>query len=98
MMKRLLELRVPIYDVLLDDTITKPRDRGSLDMKDSTWTLYEIFFPILEPLAEAAELLTKEDQPKAGTVYVLIKILLQDLAKDLKKTIASSLVVKRVCL
>lgn len=49
--------------------------------------------PILEPLAEATELLTKEDMPTAGSVLILInKLLTEDLqANEEDSSLASTL-------
>ena len=37
MMKRLLELCVPIYAVLIDDSLTKSSERGNPDIDDVFW-------------------------------------------------------------
>ena len=55
MMKRLLELRVSVYAVLHDDTITKNSYRSNLDISDDFWRTMEEVPPILEPFAEATE-------------------------------------------
>ena len=100
MAKRLIELRIPIFAVLWDENITKSSVRSSLDLKDSTWKILEDLIPTLEPLAEATELLTKEDAPTISQVYVVLKWLLGTLEvnntdssaiKKLKQDIASGL-------
>lgn len=100
MAKRLIELRIPIFAVLWDENVTKSSVRASLDLKDSTWKILEDLIPTLEPLAEATELLTKEDEPTISQVYVVLKWLLDTLVvsnidstaiKKLKQDIASGL-------
>ena len=100
MMKRLLDLRVALYAVIFDDKVTKSSDRQKLDIKDGDWLTMEKLIVVLEPLAEATELLTKEDVPTASSVYPLLAHLLKGLqvAEDkggvvakVKTTIASGL-------
>ena len=76
MAKRLIELRVPIYAVLLDDTVTNANARSQLDLKDSTWKILEDIEAPLEPLVEATELLTKEEEPTISQVYVVLQWLI----------------------
>ena len=47
--------------------------------------ILEDLVPVLEPLVEATELLTKEEEPTAGAVYVL----LYELHKDMEPCVAS---------
>ena len=49
-----------------------------VDIKDSTWKVLEEILPVLEPLAAATEMLTKEDIPTGSCVHVLITMLLKD--------------------
>jgi hypothetical protein len=96
-MDRLLLLRVPLYSTLLDERFTKVSDRRSLDIKDSFWDIMENITPVLRPFAEATEILGREDQPTASSVYVLVQDLvcnhltIQDsdagVVKDLKSKI-----------
>ena len=79
MMKRLLQLRGSIYNVIYDDDITKERDRATLDIREKYWDMMKEVAPILEPLAEATQLLTKDTEPTSGTVYKILTSLLPDL-------------------
>ena len=72
MLERLLKLRVPVYAVLFDDTVTKAKDRSSLDVPDSFWHTMETILPVLQPLAQATEVLGKEDVPTGSSVYVMV--------------------------
>ena len=81
MMERLLKLRVPVYSVIFDDSVTKPSDRCILDIRDSFWKVMEDVCPILEPLAEVTELLGKEDLPTGSSVYVLMHNLVSSVLK-----------------
>ena len=72
MIKRLLLLRVSIYGVLLDETVTAPSDRNDLALPESAWKIMEDIVPVLSPLAEATELLSVEDLPTASQIYVLL--------------------------
>ena len=103
MAKRLIELRLAIFAVLWDEEITKPSVRSSLDLKDQTWKILEDLIPTLEPLAEATELLTKEDEPTLSQVYIVLEWLLGTLVtsaedsvaiKKLKKDISTSLKIR----
>ena len=76
MVRRLLQLRVSLYGVLLDETIIKPSDRNKLAIPETSWKIMEDIVPVLEPFAEATELLTKEDSPTLSQVYVLVYHLL----------------------
>ena len=100
MMKRLLLLRVPIYAVLYDDSVTKQSDKGRLDMKDSTWKVMEEIVPILEAFFDSTEVLGKEESPTGSQVYVLLHNLVGNLetsefdsgvARDLKDKIRDGL-------
>ena len=99
LMKRLIQIRAHVNAVLYDETITKPTDRMSLDIKDSTWKVMELVLPILEPFVEATNMLTNDSLPTLGSQYVLIKALTDRIQvdeldsgceRDLKKVIASS--------
>ena len=80
-MERLLKLRVPVYSVIFDDSVTKPSDRCILDIRGSFWKVMEDVCPILEPLAEVTELLGKEDLPTGSSVYVLMHNLVSAVLK-----------------
>ena len=80
MLNRLLELRVPIYSVIFNDKYTKASDRMALDISDVYWKTMEIICPILEPFAEATQLLTSESSPTLSCVYVLLRSLWECLA------------------
>ena len=99
LMKRLIQIRAHVHAVLYDETITKPTDRMSLDIKDSTWKVMELVLTILEPFVEATNMLTNDSLPTLGSQYVLIKALTDRIQvdeldsgceRDLKKVIASS--------
>ena len=72
MLGRLLKLRIPVYSVIFDDSVTKPCDRIKLDLKDNFWKIIEDTVPILEPLADITEILGKEDIPTGSGVYILL--------------------------
>ena len=79
MVERLILLRIPVYAVLCDDKITKPRDRGSLDISDQFWRVMEDILPVLRPLADATEILGKESVPTGSSVPILIQGLLKSI-------------------
>ena len=79
MIRRLLKLRVSVYGVLFDEKVTKPGDRASFELKDSTWKVLEDLLPLLEPLAEATQLLTSETLPTCSSVLVILATLLPPL-------------------
>ena len=100
MIERLLKVRVSIYGVLLDESVTKSSERASLAVPEASWKVMEDICPILAPLAEATELLTSEKTPTLSQVYVLLFHLMKRLspepddsavAKDLKKRISANL-------
>ena len=82
MMERLLKLRVPLYAVICDDKVTRVKDRAGLDIQDSMWKVMEDLVPVLLPLAEATEMLTKEDWPTSSCIHVLVQALIQSLCTD----------------
>lgn len=88
MMKRLLLLRVPVYSVLMNEEITKPAIRTSLDLKDNVWKTMEDVVPILEPLAEATQLLTSESTPTCSMVLPVVLSILPQLEKCEENSIA----------
>jgi len=101
MIKRMIQLRVNIIAVIHDEAITKPGDRIKLDIKDSIWKIFEDMIEILEPLAEATDILGMENTPTLSSVHVLIPTLMRNLspngrdapyARDLKAKIRRSLV------
>ena len=79
MLKRLLELKISLFPTIFDERVTKVSDGVKLDIKDAVWAVMELLVPILEPLAEATELLTKQARPTACSVYMLLSHLLLDL-------------------
>ena len=81
MAERLLLLRLPIFNVLFDDKVTKQAERAKLDLSDSQWKTLETIVPILRPLAKATEALTKEDSPTLSQVPVLLEALIKKLTK-----------------
>ena len=81
MIERLLKLRVQVYSVIFDDSVTKPSDRNILDIRDSFWKIMEDICPILEPLTEVAEILGKQNLPTDSSVYILIHNLITDVLK-----------------
>ena len=96
MVKRLLNLRVPVFAVLHDESVTKASDRAILDMTDNNWKVLESILPVLEPFVDATEILGKEDSPTGSQVFVLLGSLFQTLndseldngvCKDLKSKI-----------
>ena len=101
MAKRLIELRIPVFQVLLDKGITKQKHRDSLELKDSSWKALEDIIPILQPFATATEALTKEDTPTLSQVYILLRQLVlhacsaneddSALSRKLKATIKAAL-------
>lgn len=72
MAERLLKLRLPVFAVLWDKNITSTSVRQQLDLPDSSWKILEDIVPVLEPCAEATEILTKEDTPTLSQVYMLL--------------------------
>ena len=83
MATRLLKLRIHIFAVLMDDKITDSKLRSSLDLPDASWKILEDIVPILAPFADATELLTKEEAPTLGQVYILLfQLVTQTLAAN----------------
>ena len=76
MMQRLLDLRTAIYAVVHDDNITKPSERTMLDIRERYWDIMQEVSPVLRPLAEATQLLTKDTEPTSGFVYKILHSLL----------------------
>ena len=82
MMKRLLLLRVPVYGVIMDENVTKVRDRMDLNVSDAMWRTMEQLVPILEPFADVTEVLGSEDVPTSSGIYVLLPTLVSQLAES----------------
>ena len=82
MMKRILELRIPLYAVLHEDRIIKPADKAQFDISDEFWKTIEDMVPVLEPFAKVTEMLSKEDIPTASSIAVLLPTLLTGLKAD----------------
>ena len=81
MAARLLELRIPVFQVLMDETVTKQRQRQSLDLNDKAWKILEDLVPVLKPFAAATEALTSENSPTLSQVFVLLKNLVMMACK-----------------
>ena len=102
MAQRLLKLRLPIFAVLMDNKVTESKQRQSLDLPDSSWKVLEDITPVLSPLADATEILTKEDSPTLSQVFILLHQLItknlaqtaddSPTARNLKASIRGSLV------
>ena len=100
MMDRILKLKLEVITLLHDKEIVKPVDRKNL-VDDLPWGVMEDIVPILAPLAQATELLTKEAEPTCGSVYPVILGLLNGafaqssedspVAAALKETLTSSI-------
>ena len=71
-MERLLTLRIPVYSVIYDTSVTKVAYRAGLDISDANWNAMETITPLLKPFADATEFLRKEDIPTGSDVYVLL--------------------------
>ena len=100
LMQRLIKLRVAVYSVIFDDKITKPSDRAQLDISDANWKVMEDVTPVLEPFAEATQLLTAESTPTLSSVPVVLQALYKGTAegetdsgtvKELKKKLGAGL-------
>ena len=82
MARRLLELRIPVFQVIMDPKIVKNKDRSSRDLSDEDWKTLENILPILKPFAICTESLTKEDSPTLSQVYVVIHSLVDRMAAN----------------
>lgn len=101
MAERLLKLRLPVFAVLMNDKITKPKDRQVLDLNDTAWKVLEDIVPVLRPLKDATEALTKEEAPSLSQVYVILYSLVNQslaasdddspVARNLKSKICDAL-------
>ena len=74
--KCLLELRLPAFSVLMNQEVTK-QERANIDLLDSSWKVLDKMLPVLKPLADATEALTKEDSPTLSQVFVLCNSLVE---------------------
>lgn len=79
--KYLLKLRVRVYAVLFNDSVTKASDRIKLDIPDAFWSTIEQAEPIIAPLAESAEFLGREDTPTRSSVFLLLVKLIKEYIK-----------------
>ena len=79
MMARLLKLRVAVYGVIFDESVTSPNDRVKLDIRDDFWKVMEDIVPVLDPLADITEVLGKEDQPTGSGVHVILYSIFKDV-------------------
>ena len=100
MIRRLLKLRVSVYGVLWDETIIKQSERASFDLKDSVWKLLEDMVVVLDPLADATQLMTSESLPTCSSVYIILQNILPYVARtdgdsvalsEMKKTIRDNI-------
>ena len=101
MAQRLIKLRLPVFAVLWDTAVTDAKTRQQLDLPDASWKVLEDIVPVLEPFAEATEVLTKEDTPTLSQVFILLYQLISvslavsdddsSTAKQLKNKIKTSL-------
>ena len=87
MAQRLLLLRVPVFAVLYDESVTIASERSVLDMTDANWKVLEAILPVLEPFMQATEILAKEDTPTGSQVLVLINSLYSTLDDDESDTV-----------
>ena len=104
MAQRLLELRIPVFSVLMDPVITKQKNRKEVDLSDRSWTVLEDIVPVLGDFAKATEALTKEDTPTLSQAPVLLHNLVMvscepcvgdsSVAKNLKKEIKKNLLTR----
>ncbi|KAK6188956.1 hypothetical protein SNE40_005025 [Patella caerulea] len=77
MLRRLLELRLPVYTVIFDESVTKICDRQQRDIRDSFWKIIEEIVPVLQPLADATELLAVENSPSSTCSFILVSNLVK---------------------
>ena len=100
MANRLVKLRLPIFSVLMDGSVTKQSERVNLDLPESAWKLLENILPVLKPLAATTEILTAESSPTLSQVNIPLKSLVAKLqvkeedtvaVKELKSKIVSGL-------
>ena len=87
MAQRLLLLRVPVFAVLNDDSVTKASERSVLDMTDAKWKVLETILLVSEPFVQVTEILAKEDIPTGSQVFVLINSLFSTLDDDESDTV-----------
>ncbi len=71
----------------MNPTVTKVSDRSTLNLSDHNWKVLEDILPVLKPMADATEVLTKEDSPTLSQVVVLLHVLIN---KSLKVTSSDS--------
>ena len=71
--RRLPELCIPVFQVLMDDEITKQKHRQSLDLNATAWKIIEDIVPVLKPFAEVTEALTAEDSPTLSQALLLVR-------------------------
>jgi hypothetical protein len=101
MVKRLLKLRLYVFAVLHDNTVTNAKDK-QLDLPDHQWVILEDLVNVLDPLEQCTEVLTKETSPTLCQVFILLKQLMQGplvsnhedstAIRDLKSTIKAGLI------
>ena len=70
--RRLPELCIPVFQVLMDDEITKQKHRQSLDLNDTAWKIIKDIVSVLNPFAEAKEPLTPEGSPTLSQLQALL--------------------------
>ena len=79
MARRLIELRIPVFSVLMEKH--QQKHHQTLDLNDSAWTILEDIVPVLEPFADATEALTKENTPTLSGVFILLHTLVTAACK-----------------
>ena len=67
---RIIKLRLSLRAVVNDESIIKSSDRDQLDI-NNTWEMAEQVTTVLEPLAEATEIMGMEQVPTLSCVHVL---------------------------
>ena len=96
MIERLLKLRIPVYSMIFDESITKQSDPARFDIRDNYWKVMEDTVLILGPLASVTEMLGREDTPTGSSVLVVLYNLINGPFKDTpgESPVAKSLKVK----
>ncbi|KAL7404571.1 hypothetical protein ABVT39_016476 [Epinephelus coioides] len=72
MLEQLNEQRIPVQDVLEDETVTKSTARKALSMRASRWELIQQLLPVLRPLAKAKKIMCGEIHVGLSFIYPFI--------------------------
>ena len=72
MAEMLIKLRLFVFAVLMYTSVTETKQWQSLDLPDVSLKVLEDIVPVLKPLAEATQFLTKEDLTTISQVYILL--------------------------